>query len=163
MIVISDTSVITNLIQINRLELLPAIFEKIIIEQIVFDELIHIPSQKLVLKDEPWLHIERLQNTLFFQQFAQILDAGEAASIALALEKGADLLIIDERKGRQVALDHGIKITGLLGILLLAKSKGILQSVDFVLDELTSIAGFYVHANLRLEILKQAGESSPKI
>ena len=48
------------------------------------------------------------------------LDAGEREAILLAEQMQADLLLIDEKKGRFTAIDRGIKVIGTLGILELA-------------------------------------------
>ena len=58
-----------------------------------------------------------------------LLDVGEAEAIALAIEIQADLLLLDERRGRVVAKELGLAVTGLLGVLLVAKQQGHLVAV----------------------------------
>jgi predicted nucleic acid-binding protein len=86
------------------------------------------------------------------------LDRGEAEAIALAVELKAAALIIDERQGRNKAESVGLKIIGLLGILLEAKSKGLILSVRPLIDELVDKIGFRVHPALYQAILLKAGE-----
>ena len=65
--------------------------------------------------------------------------------------------IIDELKGRRVALDMGIKITGTMGILLKSKRKGLVKSLKPLLDEMIE-KNIRIGSNLYKEILKEAGE-----
>ena len=122
MLIVSDTSAITNLIQIDLLTLLKDIYKQIIIPQAVYEELCEITSQKQLLDQQPWIHVVWAQNTVLVASLETELDLGESESIALALELHADLLIIDEIKGRPKAESLGIRIVGLLGTLLKAKS-----------------------------------------
>ena len=64
------------------------------------------------------------------------LDPGEAEAIVLAKELKAEFLIIDERKGRRIAAEHGLRITGLLGVLVRGKQKGYITKLTPILDKL---------------------------
>ena len=126
MLVVSDTSPITNLIQIDLLNILKEIYGQIIIPQTVYEELCEIESQKQILDEQSWIHILAARNTSLVSSLETELDSGESESIALSLELQADFLIIDEIKGRQKAESMGIKIVGLLGTLLKAKDLGLI-------------------------------------
>lgn len=89
------------------------------------------------------------------------IDAGESEAIALAVEVGADTLLIDESKGRLEAAGLGLNTVGLLGVLLKAKAVGALPLVKPVMDELITKADFYVAAPLRQRVLSLAGEEQP--
>jgi predicted nucleic acid-binding protein len=86
------------------------------------------------------------------------LDAGEAEAIALAVEINADRILIDERRGRQKAIELSLKPIGILGILLKAKQENIISAVKPLLDKLINEADFYVHPNLYNEVLALANE-----
>lgn len=158
MLVVSDTSPITNLLQVGQLHLLHLIFDEIIIADEVFDELCQIPEQRLILTSLDWIHCLSPINKFLLEELNAQLDPGEAASIVLALEQNADQLLIDEKKGRSVAQSLGLQITGLIGILLRAKKDGHLVSVKPVLDELRQKTSFRVHPSLYNEVLGFAGE-----
>jgi predicted nucleic acid-binding protein len=130
MIVVSDTSPICYLLLIGEIELLPQLYGQVIIPRIVQKELSDERSPIAVknwIKNPPkWLIIQDV--TISADKDLDIINAGEKAAIALALQKGANLIIIDEVLGRKVARNKGLKVTGLLGILDRAAQQNI---VDF--------------------------------
>jgi predicted nucleic acid-binding protein len=70
------------------------------------------------------------------------LDPGEAEAISAAIECHAELLLIDEQRGRSVAQRFGLRVIGLLGILIESKHQGLIEAVKPLLDALTTHAGF---------------------
>lgn len=86
------------------------------------------------------------------------MNVGEAEAIALAIEVEATRLLIDERLGRQAATDLGLRITGVLGILLAAKRQELITAVQPVMDDLATQAGFRISSQLYVDVLNVAGE-----
>ena len=76
----------------------------------------------------------------------------------LAKEANADLLLIDEKLGRQVALREGVRIAGLVGLAVEAKHRGLIDSVRELLRRLESEAGFRVSNAVKTEAFRLAGE-----
>lgn len=91
--------------------------------------------RKISLSNAPWIKTVDLmypQNALVYDR----LDKGEAEVLALAFEHNASILLIDEKKARQDAEDKGFQVKGTLGILLEAKSKGLLNTISPYITEL---------------------------
>ena len=86
-------------------------------------------------------------------------DAGEAAAIQMAIEQQADLLVIDDKKGRRVAKMKGLAIVGTGGLLLAAKKAGLLREIAPILEKLIA-GGYRLSTALRDQLLKIAGEES---
>ena len=134
-LVVADTSPLNYLVLIEQVEILPALFEKVFVPQIVRDELQHSEAPESVRRwiAEPpsWVEIapagrDSDEPTLLH------LDDGERAAIQLAIRIGAELLLIDDRDGVNAARRKGFAVTGTLGILDLAASRGLIRLDDAV-------------------------------
>lgn len=158
MIVVSDTSVITNLVQIDQLTLLKDLFGSIVIPQKVYDELTKVPKQIDLIERLNWIEVKQISDSSHFDNLLKTLDPGEAEAIVLAIELEADALLIDEKKGRKIAEEYGIIITGLLGILIIAKSENLIIEVKPILDKLIFETGFRINPKLYQDILKKVDE-----
>ena len=160
MIVISDTSCIGYLIIIDKLFLLKDNFSEIIIPQKVHNEVLQLSAKYNLHKylSSDWININTIVNNKLYNELLNQVDEGEAEAIVLSHEMSADLLLIDERKGALLARSLGIKMIGLLGVLLLSKEKKIIPLVKPFLDELISNTTFRINNILYQNVLKQANE-----
>ena len=112
-IVISDASCLITLHNIDSLKIFKDLFNEVMITNEVKNEF----GESL----PKWIKIVKVKDLQKKSELEQVLDAGEASSIALSLEIEDSILIIDERKGRKIASSLNIKI---IGILILALKKG---------------------------------------
>ena len=133
MIVVADTAPIISLLKINRLDLLKELFEIIFIPEAVYNELTHnekyeLEAQKIINSD--FIHQKKISNNeaVYILENIISLDKGESEAIILFRELQAQLLLIDERRGREVAEKFQIPISGTIGILLKALDKNLLTT-----------------------------------
>ncbi|HLA94073.1 MAG TPA: DUF3368 domain-containing protein [Pyrinomonadaceae bacterium] len=154
MIVIADTSPVRYLILLGHAELLPKLYGSVVVPAAVCAELSSDGSPETVrifCSNRPqWLEIKVLSRPVS-SSLLELLDPGESEAIELAEEIGADLLLIDERRGRGVAESRGLDYTGTLGVLRSASDRGWINLSEAVegLDQ----ANFYFSAELRRRIL----------
>jgi predicted nucleic acid-binding protein len=163
-IVVSDTSPITNLAAIGKLELLEKLYTRVLIPTAVYNEMVGVKSLvpgAVEVQTLPWIVTQSVVNTERVKEILENqenIDLGEAEAIVLTLELSADLLLMDERRGRLLAAEYGLKVTGLLGVLLQAKRNGLLLILKPLLDQLIDEADFRVSHELYTTILQAAGE-----
>ncbi|MBI4028285.1 MAG: DUF3368 domain-containing protein [Verrucomicrobia bacterium] len=163
MIVVADTSVLINLCRIGQSHLLQQLFHEVLIPPEVAAEFARLVSfvprfaglslPSGIRQQSPTAVPSRIRS-------APGLDRGEISALSLAVEIHADAVLVDERRGYQVALELGLLAIGVLGILLRAKSAGLLPAVRPLLDSLQRDAGFWMLESLRQQVLHLADEDS---
>ncbi|MBO1348364.1 MAG: DUF3368 domain-containing protein [Hormoscilla sp. GUM202] len=161
MIVVSNTSPISNLAALGRLSLLEQVYGKITIPTAVANEISNVGTtytQAAAVPTLPWIQIQSVTDGTMLQTLRTDLDEGESEAIALAIELKADLLLIDEQLGRKVASGYGLKLKGLLGVLITAKFRGLIPAVKPIVDDLIVQARFRVSNKLYADVIQSAGE-----
>jgi uncharacterized protein len=169
MLVVSNTSPISNLIIIGETSLLQQIYPTVLIPPAVHLELTRLPILQPTMRSlvgTGWLKIQTPSDLQLLSILNQTLDPGEAEAIALAVELSAVRdkrdegvrLLIDERLGRSIAASYGLKIRGLLGILVNAKQQRLIPVLKPSLDRLINQAGFRVSQVLYDRTLQEAEE-----
>jgi predicted nucleic acid-binding protein len=160
-IVISNTLPLVNLAAVGRLELLLQLYGRVIIPQAVYHEIVVVGAGQpgaTEVEAFDWIESRQVSDRALVASLQLEVDEGEAEAIALAVELDADLLLLDERRGRTVAFRLGLKFIGLLGVLIEAKHRGLVPTVRPILDDLIGKAGFWITRELYDRVLKVAGE-----
>ena len=133
-LVIADTGPINYLVLIERIDLLPALFQKVILPSAVQRELDDrdTPSsvRDWIAHPPSWVEVRETPGRYADDESLRGLDDGEQAAIALAATLKADLLLMDDREGVIVARSKGLAVTGTLGVLGLAARRGLVDLAD---------------------------------
>ncbi|KGE84975.1 DUF3368 domain-containing protein [Phaeodactylibacter xiamenensis] len=157
MIVVSDTTAISNLVQIGKLNLLQSLYGEVVIPESVYDELQILVDLNIVSKEDlrqKWIKPKRVKDNSEVSKLLDRLDIGESEAIIMGIELSADYLLIDEKAGRLIALEKNIKIIGTLGVLIEARSNNLIVSVQEEMDKLRRI-GFWISDSLYAKILAE--------
>jgi len=156
--VVSNSTPLIAFIKKNELFLLKSLFNKIFVPKAVYDEILNIPKnltkEGKILEEEiknKWIIVKEVKRLKFPELN---LGKGENEAINMCLEVNDPLLLIDEKKGRNIAKSLKIDILGTLGILTLAKKRGFKQYQQ-VLDNLDLLvrSGFYLSSDVILSFL----------
>ncbi len=159
--IVSNASPLINMARIGRLLLLRDLYGQLIIPEAVWNEVV------VEGKGQPgasevgaaaWIRRKVVTNRQLIRILQQDLDNGEAEAIALAVEEEADLLLMDERIGRESANHLGLRYAGLVGVIIEAKSRALVREIKPLLDALRDVAGFRLSEDLYALVLKDQEE-----
>ncbi len=145
-LIVSDTSCLIVLSKTGQLGLLKDLFSQVIVTPEVVREF-----------GEPlpnWISVQEVKSAAIQRLLETQLDIGEASAISLALEIPSHQVLIDERKGRRIASEMGLKVIGTVKVLLLAKERGLIDSLNDALQKLLD-AGFRLSEQLVKDILSK--------
>lgn len=159
--IVSNTTPLSNVLQLGLLEVLRQIFGNIVIPEAVARELDegHDFIGEWRQQSKHFIQVISLERNPLTQQLLMSLHRGEAEAISLAVRENARLLLCDDLDARRLALYHGLKVTGTLGILLKAKQSGLLPAITPYLDKLRREARFWFTDDLYAQLQSVAGES----
>jgi len=162
-IVVTDTSVVLNLCFLTQEGLLSALFEKLLAPSAVWQEFERLAREdarfqglsfpSFISVEDPAIVPDRLRQTTGLNQ-------GEIMALALAVERRIRDVLIDERAARRVAEELGLRVSGLLGVLLAAKRRRLIPALAPLIDQLQGRARFWIDPALRAQLLANAGEAS---
>jgi uncharacterized protein len=161
MVVVADTSPLTALLHLNQIQLLVDLYQSVYIPTSVaseMKELIPFGYDISFLNDHSNYIIRTPNDVELIKELSTVLDPGEAEAIALAKELKADLLLIDEKIGKEIAGRANIKCKGVIGLLIDAKAAGLIFQLKPLLDDLVSNLKFRISQTIYNLALEKAGE-----
>ena len=146
---VTNSTCLIGLERIGMLDLLPRVFSTVYAPPMVIKE-IGTPVN--------WLTVKPVQNVSVVATLKTQMDAGEAEAIALAMELGDVLLILDDKKARRVAQQIDLKVIGTVGMLLRGKRQGVIPEIKPLISALLQ-ADFRISEGIVLEALRLSGEN----
>jgi predicted nucleic acid-binding protein len=126
MTAVADASPLCYLVLIGQIDLLPKLFLQVVVPQAVITELLHQDAPGVIQNwaSNPPAWISTAATAEVVSDGPEKLQAGGRAAIILAESIKADLILLDEKAGRRVADKRGLRVTGLLGVLGEAATRG---------------------------------------
>lgn len=159
MIVVSDAGPLIYLGAVGHLSLLHLLFDRVVVPDAVWREVVVVGADRpgaAATRAATWIQVLHADDRAV-EPFRDRLDAGEAEAIVLASAVHADLLLIDDQAGRQLAAELGLTIIGTLGVLVRAKRSGLLPEVRPVVEAIVAL-GFRATPDLIEKVAALAGE-----
>lgn len=157
-LVISDSGPIFSLAIVDKLSILEVIFGEIAIPKAVWEE---------VTKDQETAYYDRIADFFKdrvrvisgFNELTFVMDYGESESVVLYRELNANYLLIDDKKARRLAENLGINCIGTIGVLSVAKDKGLVEELRPLFERFLNHKRYY-GLNLLNSILTKHGEEA---
>ncbi|QDA30742.1 DUF3368 domain-containing protein [Thermococcus indicus] len=155
-----NSSPLIFLAKLGLLSILDELFDEVYITDAVYHETViegvaH--EEALDIAGAGFLKKVSAKNQRLVKFLLEMIDHGEAETIAFALENEIDLVVLDDKDARKVARGFGLRVTGTLGLLILAKERGLIGEVRPYVEELRK-RGFRISDEIVEKILKSAGE-----
>jgi predicted nucleic acid-binding protein len=162
--VISDASPLVHLAAIKRFDLLRLLYSVVFIPKAVWTEVVvaGLGRPGSTELDQAitsgWMQIKEAGRANLARSELVTLDQGEAEALALALDLQAEVILLDEVRGRAVARTLGLRAVGTLGVLIEAKRRGLIASFRQELDRLTRDSQLQLSDEIKNLALKLARE-----
>ena len=158
--IVSNSTPHIALSKIGKIELLREYFGVVHIPKEVYDKVVTRGKNlfgAMEVKNAEWIKVEEVRNKIAVESLLGYIGQGEAEAIILAKERNTKLLLIDDSDGRQIAERLGLKITGTIGILLLAATDKKIVFKD-TLDDLVA-CGFWLGKEEYDKLVMRSAES----
>ncbi len=157
MIVVSNTTPIITLACINKIDILKHFFDKVYIPQAVYDEIKSKRAYGYREIDDDFFEVTTIKDTFAQNILLNDLDLGEAQTIVLAKELNADIVLIDETIGYNIAKSQMLNVQRILSFLIASKKKGYINEVKPLLDEMID-KGRWISGKVYRDVLRFCGE-----
>jgi predicted nucleic acid-binding protein len=161
---VADSSVIIHLAAIGQIDLLRQLYTSVLLPPAVWNEVVvqgrgRVGEKELQqARGDGWVTVAAHSANVSLPSECPALHPGEAEAILMAGSQPGRLLLMDEAAGRSVATSLGIPVTGIVGILVLAKQRGLISELKPILEQLRDPGGFRLSAAVIQHALTLAGE-----
>ena len=160
MIVVSDASPLISLAAVGRLGVLRDLYGRVCIPEQVHHEItgrgMRLGAREIA--DADWIDKVPVSDGRLREVLERSLDSGESEAIALAVELKAELILIDETRARAAAMQLGLNVVGVLGVVALARTRALIPSAREVIEAMRVATGFRIAPALLNDVLASLGE-----
>jgi predicted nucleic acid-binding protein len=158
-IVINTGPIVALVAGLGSLDVLGKLYDEVYVTKEVAIELMIDGLDRFAAKEfEEAEFLIRIEKSLIISPLLRnMLDTGEASVIQYALDNQLPLVCIDESAGRRIARLNELKLTGSIGIILKAKSKGYITEIKPILNRMLK-HGIFISSKLINLALKEANE-----
>jgi predicted nucleic acid-binding protein len=153
MIVVSNATPIISLASIGKIDIFKHFFDKVYIPQAVYDEIKSKKAYGYKEIDDDFFEVAHIKDEFAQNILLNDLDLGEAQTIVLAKEMSADIVLIDETIGYNLAKSQQLNVKRTLSFLIASKKKGYIDEVAPLLDEMIE-KGRWISRKVHRDILK---------
>ena len=155
--IVSDAGPLIVLLKTNKLSILKELFGTVNIPTAVFNEITVKEQEKALFLKIDWVKPVKIKKDNDYKLLEELVDRGEAEAIILAKELKSQLLA-DDAKARKYAILLNVEVIGTLGLLKLAKNRGVIPSVKAAIRDMLA-EGYYIDGRLIAKLLEDVGES----
>jgi hypothetical protein len=145
---------------VGRLDLLGTLYGTVLVPDAVFREVVDAGRGRPGAAELPgiaWISMTSLESAPD-RLLVEELGTGEAEAIALAVQKSARLLLLDDRRARRIAeLAYGLSVKGAAGIVVSAKRRGLVDAARPMLESMRR-HGYYLSDRVVTAACRAAGE-----
>lgn len=162
--VVSDASPLVHLAAIRRFELLKLLYSELFVPRAVWEEVTVAgkgrpgSAELSQSTNEGWIRLMVPTPASMAREELRNLDAGEAEALALALDLRAEIVLLDELRGRAAARQLGLRAIGTLGVLIEAKRRGLVSSFRAELERLGRDSQMQLSEEIKHLAIRMAGE-----
>ena len=157
MTVVSNATPIITLSSIGKIDILKHFFDKVYIPQAVYDEIKSKKAYGYQEIEDDFFEVITIEDSFAQNILLNDLDLGEAQTIVLAKELNADIVLIDETIGYNIARSQKLNVKRTLSFLIVAKEKGLITEIKPLLDEMID-KGRWISRRVYRDVLKICGE-----
>lgn len=159
---VTNAGPLIHLSWLGRLDLLSSLYDEVIAPVAVRDEVLNAANDISGVAElraglqRGWPTVQAVTDVASVRALRAWLDAGEAEALVLSREVGADMVLLDDRRARSLALREGLQMTGTLGILRRARDAGLIAAVSPLLSVLVARGSESARSSLRKSCAKRA-------
>jgi predicted nucleic acid-binding protein len=156
-VIVCDAGPLIVLLKTNKLSILKDLFGTVNVPTAVYSEITVKEWEKALFSKIEWINPLKVKKDNDYKLLEQLVDKGEAEAIILAKELKSPLLA-DDAKARKYAILLNVEVIGTLGLLKLAKTRGVIPSVKAAIRDMLA-EGYYIDGRLIAKLLDDVGES----